>query len=154
MHISLEEAENSRHAMNDVATMTKPEKSGSSGRILLHTATTLAIRAQTFVRTYTESTTTDHNQLGNIDADADELERALSHYQESIRYKEEMGNVYNAGQTRYNVAAALAGAGRFEDALLYAQAALRNYETFGERAADKIQKTQSLIGRIEEKLQE
>ena len=52
------------------------------------------------------------------------------------------------------MALALQAAGRREDALLYAQAALRNFETFGDRAAEEIQKTQRLIDEIEEQLQE
>ncbi len=93
-----------------------------------------------------------HNQLGNIYDDAGDLERALFHYREDIRYDEMAGNLYGAGQTRYNVAVTLKDAGRLEDALLYAQAALRNFETFGDRAAEEIQKTQRLIGRIEENI--
>ncbi len=46
------------------------------------------------------------------------------------------------------MASALMNAGRLEDALLYAQAALRNFETFDDRAAEEIQKTQGLIARI------
>ncbi len=56
-------------------------------------------------------------------------------------------NYYYAAQLRYNVAIALA------DALLYAQAALRNYATYGDRAAAEIQETQGLIEWIEQKMQ-
>ncbi|MCP4423581.1 MAG: tetratricopeptide repeat protein, partial [Chloroflexi bacterium] len=94
-----------------------------------------------------------HNQLGNIYDDAGDLERALFHYQEAIRYVETAGNLFQAGQFRYNVALTLQAAGRLEDALLYAQAALRNFETFGDRAAEDIEDTQGLIDEIEEQLQ-
>jgi hypothetical protein len=57
------------------------------------------------------------------------------------------GDTYAAAQIRLNVAYDLANHGRFSDALLYAQAALRDFQTFG-RAADEIQKTQRLIARI------
>jgi hypothetical protein len=52
-------------------------------------------------------------------------------------------------ETRSNVALALRGTGRLGDALLYAQASLRNYATYGDRAAAEIQWTQRLIERIE-----
>lgn len=93
-----------------------------------------------------------HNQLGIIYRSADDLDRALHHYRESIRYKEAAGNIYSAGETRCNVAIALANAGRLPDALLYAQAALRNFATYGDRAAEMIQRTQGLIAEIEGKM--
>ncbi len=40
-----------------------------------------------------------------------------------------MGDVYDAAQTRYNVALLLARAGSLSDALLYAQAALRGFQS-------------------------
>jgi tetratricopeptide (TPR) repeat protein len=96
---------------------------------------------------------TDHNQLGNIYFDAGDLDRALSRWRDSIRYEEMQGNLYGAAQTRYNVAIALARARRLADAGEYAFAALRNYETFGDRAAAEIQTTQELIAEIEQDLQ-
>jgi tetratricopeptide (TPR) repeat protein len=94
-----------------------------------------------------------HNQLGAIYYDAGDLDRALSHYRDSIRYKEVAGNLYGAALTRYNVALALIRSGRFADALDYANAALHNYETYGEDAAENIQETQELIAHIEQKMQ-
>ncbi|MFN8484637.1 MAG: CHAT domain-containing protein [Anaerolineae bacterium] len=91
-----------------------------------------------------------HHQIGIIYGDAGDLDQALPHYRESIRYKESMGDLYLAGTTRYNVALALAQDGRLGDALLYAQAALRNFEPYGAGAADMAQKTQELIALIEE----
>ncbi|MDQ5823114.1 MAG: CHAT domain-containing protein [Chloroflexota bacterium] len=94
-----------------------------------------------------------HNQLGNIfiAAGSDEyFGRALHHWQESIRYKEAQGNLYDAAVTQRNIAVALAIRGRFEDALLYAGAALRNYTDFGPGAAAEVQTTQELIAAIEE----
>jgi tetratricopeptide (TPR) repeat protein len=94
-----------------------------------------------------------HNQLGAIYYDAGDLDRALSHYRDSIRYNEVAGNLYSAALTRYNVALVLIRSGRFVDALDYANAALHNYETYGEGAAEKIQKTRNLIAQIEKALQ-
>ena len=90
-----------------------------------------------------------HNQLGNIYDDAGNLERALDHYNEAIKFLEMAGNQYQAGQVRFNVAVTIANKGRLSDALLYARAALRNYETYGGRAKDKEDKTRGLIGEIE-----
>ncbi len=45
-----------------------------------------------------------HNMLGSIYGDVGDLDRALTHYRESIRYKEAADNTYGAGITRFNVA--------------------------------------------------
>jgi len=90
-----------------------------------------------------------HNQLGNIHDDTGDLDRALPHYRESIRYEEMQGNLYGAAQTRFNVALALRDAGRLTDAREYAAAALRNYQTYGDRAAAEMQQMQGLIDWIE-----
>ncbi len=68
------------------------------------------------------------------------------------RCEEQQGNVYGASQTRFNVALALLQSGRPRDALEYARAALRGYESYGESAAEMIQQTRQLIGRIEGQL--
>ena len=91
-----------------------------------------------------------HAVLGNIYGDAGNLDTSLHHARESIRYYEQSGDVYWAASIRHNVAITLANAGHFEDALDYAQAALCNFSTFGDRAADMIQKTQQLIAQIEQ----
>ncbi len=89
-----------------------------------------------------------HNQLGVIYKNAGDLDRALPHYREAIRYTEATGNLYQAGQIRFNVALALANAGRLADAREYALAALRNYETFGDRAAEEIERTRRLVAQL------
>jgi len=93
-----------------------------------------------------------HNQLGNIYGDAGDFDRALSHWRESIRYKEAACNIYGAATTRRNVAIGLANAGRFSDAREYAYAALRNFETYGDRAAQEIQETRGLIEEIGQRM--
>jgi len=93
-----------------------------------------------------------HNQLGIIYAEAKDFDRALPHWRKSIRYEEMQGNLYGAARTRFNVAVALARAGRLADAREYALAALRNYQTYGERAAEDIQRTQGLIAEIEQEM--
>jgi len=89
-----------------------------------------------------------HNQLGNVYGDAGDLERSLHHYREAIRYFEAAGDVYHAAVARRNVAIAFAQAGRLADALDYARAALRGYESCHSAAGD-IRDTQGLIARIE-----
>ena len=89
-----------------------------------------------------------HNQIGNIYGEAGQMDGAMYHYNQSIQYGESMGDLYGAGQIRFNVAVALVQADRFQDALAYAQAALRNYQTYGDRAAEEIQRTKNLIKRI------
>lgn len=91
-----------------------------------------------------------HNQLGNIYGEVGKFETALQHYQTAIHYKEVRGDVYGAGKTRRNVAVALVKAGRFEDALCYAEAALRGFEQVG--AAAEIAGTQQRIAQIEHAL--
>jgi tetratricopeptide (TPR) repeat protein len=91
-----------------------------------------------------------HGSLGNIYSDAGDLENALRHWREAARYFESANNTYYAAQTRCNIAIALANAGRLADAREYAYAALRNFETYGERAAEEIQKTRRVIEMIEE----
>jgi tetratricopeptide (TPR) repeat protein len=91
-----------------------------------------------------------HNQLGNTYGEADDFDRALPHWRESIRYFEAAGDLYRAAKARYNVAFALMRAGRLSDAVEYARAALRNYETYGQAAAEMIQRTQQLLAKIEQ----
>lgn len=54
--------------------------------------------------------------------------------------------------TRFNVALALAQAGKLQDARDYARAALRNFEPYGPGAADMTAQTQQLLARIEQDL--
>lgn len=94
-----------------------------------------------------------HNQLGVIYKNAGDLERALEHYNKSVQYKEMAGNIYAAGTTRFNIALMFSQNGRLPDALLYARAALRNYESYGGRAKDMEDKTKGLIADIEEAIE-
>ena len=91
-----------------------------------------------------------HSQLGNIYDDAGDIDRALHHYRQGIRYAENAGDIFSAGQMRFNVAATLFDAGRLTDARAYAEAALANFRTFGDRAADDIQKSERLIAEIDQ----
>jgi tetratricopeptide (TPR) repeat protein len=94
-----------------------------------------------------------HEGLGIIYDAMGDLDRALIHYYESIRYAEALGDLYLAGNNRFNLALALLKEHRFTDALEYAHAALRNYETFGDRATEKIQNTRSFIETVEQQIE-
>jgi tetratricopeptide (TPR) repeat protein len=91
---------------------------------------------------------TAHSQLGNICGDAGQIDTALRHYQESIRYKEAMQDRFGAGQSRENAAIVLARAGRFPDALDWAQYALRDFKAC-ENADQEIVDTLKLLELIE-----
>jgi tetratricopeptide (TPR) repeat protein len=93
---------------------------------------------------------TVHNQLGSIYHDAGETDRALHHWRQAIRYADEVGDTYMAGQRRYNVAVALIHAGRLPDARAYAEAARANFQSFGDRAAQNIQNAEQLIAEIDQ----
>jgi len=90
-----------------------------------------------------------HAQLGIICRHAGDMDRAMDHYLESIRLCELAQDTHGAGQTRYNLALHLAAAGRLQDALEYAGAALRDFEASGPGAEDLVRKTQQLIAEIE-----
>ena len=93
-----------------------------------------------------------HHQLGEIYRSAGDIDRALPHFRQSIAFEESQGNRYGAGQTRFNVALALAGSGRFADAREYARAALRDVESYGAGSSALVEKTKQLIAQIERDL--
>jgi tetratricopeptide (TPR) repeat protein len=93
-----------------------------------------------------------HNQLGIIYVTAGDIDRALQHYREDIRYCEQADDIFGAGETRGNVAVALLQAGRPADARVYAEAALANFQTYGNAAADRIQKIEHVIALIDQYL--
>lgn len=93
-----------------------------------------------------------HNQLGLIYAYAGQIDLALRHYREAIRYKENMQDRFGAGQTRHNAALALARTGRFDDAHEWAQAALRDHQAAG-NADQEVVETLRLLEWIESSLQ-
>jgi tetratricopeptide (TPR) repeat protein len=91
-----------------------------------------------------------HNMLGVISDRVGDIDGALHHYQQRIRYCEQAVDVFGAGQTRYNVAITLIQADRIDDARSYAEAALANVQTFGERAAKDIQHAERLLALIDQ----
>jgi tetratricopeptide (TPR) repeat protein len=95
-----------------------------------------------------------HAALGSIYSDGGEIDIAMKHYLKAIKNYEDIGNRYQAGRTRSNVAADLGNLGRLDDALLYANAALRALEPYGAGAAADIERARHLIAAIEERKQQ
>jgi tetratricopeptide (TPR) repeat protein len=91
-----------------------------------------------------------HGQLGYIYGAMGDPNHALSHYREALRYRDMEGNVYGAATNRFHIAVTLFLAGHHADAREYAYAALRNFETVGDRATEMIQQTRGLIKSIEQ----
>jgi tetratricopeptide (TPR) repeat protein len=89
-------------------------------------------------------------QLGNIYFRARDTSQALRHYQQALQHHEAREDIYEAGQTRYYIAVLLAGAGRVGDALLYARAALRNYQQAGPGAASQADLARQLVASLEQ----
>jgi tetratricopeptide (TPR) repeat protein len=93
---------------------------------------------------------TAHNQLGTIYWRTGDVDRALHHYRQAIHYEEMQGNLYGAARARFNAAIALQSSGRRIDALDYANAALRGFESYGDGAANGIQRASELIEQLRE----
>ncbi len=89
-----------------------------------------------------------HHQLGAIFGDAGYLDHSVQQFRESISLREQAGNIYGAALTRFNVAVSLLRAGRCPDALQYAEAALKGFESYGEGAAAEIEETRRLAAMI------
>jgi tetratricopeptide (TPR) repeat protein len=89
-----------------------------------------------------------HNQLGGIYGEAGEIDTAIRHFRESVRYREATQNRFGAGQSRQSAALALANAGRFADARDWAESALRDYQAC-ENADQEVVDTLKLLERIE-----
>ena len=89
-----------------------------------------------------------HRLTGNIRRESTDVDGALALYRESIRCCEQTDDLAGAAAVRQDAASALAYVGRTSDALEYARAALRNYDSLGGRD-EQIESVRSLIARIE-----
>jgi hypothetical protein len=89
-----------------------------------------------------------HHQLGMVYQGQLDIDRSLFHSRQAIQEHERAGNPYAAAQSRLNTATTLLIADRREDALEYAMAALRGFESYGERAAEETERTHHLITQI------
>ena len=75
-----------------------------------------------------------------------ETDRAMSHYQQSIRMYEQLGQPFMAGARRIDTAQCLAQAGRLEDAALFAERAIEDFRRC--EALDQMTKAQRLLDKI------
>jgi tetratricopeptide (TPR) repeat protein len=96
----------------------------------------------------------NHHQLGIIYGLLGDIDRALHHYQLDIRLCEQAGDIKGAGIARQDAAKTLGRAGRLSDARAYAEAALANFRTFGDRAANDIKSVEELIAKIDQDIAE
>jgi tetratricopeptide (TPR) repeat protein len=90
-------------------------------------------------------------QLGNIYSRAGDTGQALRHYQQAIHHHEARGDIFGAGLTRYDIAILLGNVGRMGDALLYARAALDNFQRTGLGAASYTDDARHLIAGLEQR---
>ena len=92
------------------------------------------------------------NELGTIYAGAGYIGEALRHFQQAIRHKEARGDIFEAGQTRFNIALLLGDADRASDALLYARAALHDFERTGADTSKDAEGARILITQLERRI--
>jgi tetratricopeptide (TPR) repeat protein len=90
-------------------------------------------------------------QLGVIYDRAGNTGQALRHYQQALRHDEAREDIYGAGQTRFNIALLLADDDRVSDALLYARAALDNFQQAGPGAAAASARAERLIADLQQR---
>jgi tetratricopeptide (TPR) repeat protein len=88
-----------------------------------------------------------HDRLGEVYDEFGDIDLALQHYQQAIRYNEQASEVYSAGRTRANAAFALLQALRLDDARVYAEAALANFRE--SKDAFYIQQTELMLANID-----
>jgi hypothetical protein len=104
-----------------------------------------------------------HNQLGNLYDTVGQTERAREHYEKAAQCFEQTGDHYNAGIVRHNIAILYreaagreAAPARQRDLLhraqAYALAALRDFQHYQGRAADREARAQRLLEEIQEEL--
>jgi O-acetyl-ADP-ribose deacetylase (regulator of RNase III) len=72
-------------------------------------------------------------------------------WSQAIQHHEARGDIFRAGQTRFNVALLLTADGRTGDALAYACAALRNYQQAGPGAATEAATAERLIADLQQR---
>jgi tetratricopeptide (TPR) repeat protein len=129
-------------------------KKGEDEEILLHHLNSALNYYQQVIQLLPSNAVNDlavaHNQLGLIYRRAGDLERMRFHYDEAIRYFEGSGDLYHAGITRYNLAAAYYNDGQYERARRYAELALQNFARYGAGAAQQVAMVQALLAAIDQ----
>lgn len=99
-----------------------------------------------------EALGTTYNQLGIICRAAGQLAKSFDYLQKAIQCMVDCSNRYGAGAARCNAAKSLALAGRFEEALLFYRAGLRDFESLGSGAGAEVAETRQLVKTFEDAL--
>jgi tetratricopeptide (TPR) repeat protein len=97
-----------------------------------------------------------HNLLyGHISYSLGDIDAALPHYRESIRYDRLTGNNFSAAKTRFNLAIALRDVGRLGEARKYAVAAFGELKSLhGPITDDLLDRSRRLVMSIELRIEE
>ena len=91
---------------------------------------------------------TGHHMLGEVYRWMERGDLADEHYRHAIRYREQSGDRFGAGQFRFNLALLHLEHARLPDARLYAEAALDDFRSYGANAADDVVKAERLLADI------
>ncbi|MEP6672247.1 MAG: CHAT domain-containing protein [Chthoniobacter sp.] len=91
------------------------------------------------------------DRLATVYSYLGDIEQSKSHFAAAIYALEKTGQVGAAARTRLNFAVALLNSGRWDDALIYARAALQNYESLDQVDAVDIKTAKELIIVIEQR---
>lgn len=92
---------------------------------------------------------TYHTMLGVVYDRAGLLDVAAEHFELSIRFEEKVGNRFGAGQSRCNLALLYLKHKRLPEARDYANAALADFRSYGDNAAESIATTERLLSVID-----
>jgi tetratricopeptide (TPR) repeat protein len=80
-----------------------------------------------------------------------QADRALYHYQQMIRMQEELGQPYQAAHARLKAALTLAQAGRFDDAVMFAEQAIQDFGRTGD--LKEAERARQLLAVIKDRLE-
>ena len=97
-----------------------------------------------------------HNlQYGHASYSMGDIDRALPHYREAIRYDQLRRNTFGAAKTRFNLAIALRDVGRLGESRRYAVAAFGELQRLdGPISEDLFERARKLVMNIEARLEE
>jgi hypothetical protein len=83
-----------------------------------------------------------------VDIYADTVPQGPKGTARARRVARDAGRRLRGGQTRRNVALLLSRPGQLADARVYAEAALRDFESYGARATPEVEKTRGFLTEI------
>ncbi|MCB1019404.1 MAG: hypothetical protein KDC27_05715, partial [Acidobacteria bacterium] len=97
-----------------------------------------------------------HNlQYGHASYSMGDIDRALPHYREAIRYDQLRRNTFGAAKTRFNLSIALRDVGRLGESRKYAVAAFGELQRIdGPVSEDLFERARKLVMNIEARLEE